>query len=294
MTNKIYKVYIIIFMLGFIINLFLVEFYKEVNQYNEILTIDNLSKISQMNISGSDLYKIKNYCEENKIDFPTYLARFMMVNDFEVESVGDDLAKDYYKVNNKYIEDLYNIIFNDIECFPIYFSDSNEVQYTYDNSFLAPRTYGGERKHLGIDIIDSKNESGRLKIVSMSDGVIENLGWLELGGYRVGIRSNSGVYFYYAHLDSYVEGLKEGDKVEAGDVIGYMGDTGYGQEGTRGKFVVHLHLGVMLPAINEIKEEIWINPYPILNLYDNNFVVDNMRNNISIWDIIKEKNTPVN
>ena len=69
----------------------------------------------------------------------------------------------------------------------------------------------------------------------MTDGVIVNKGWLEQGGYRLGIVAPGGAYFYYAHLDSYAE-LEEGDVVQAGDILGYMGDSGYGEEGTKGKF----------------------------------------------------------
>ena len=44
------------------------------------------------------------------------------------------------------------------------------------------------------------------------------------------------------NLSSYA-GIKEGDPISAGDVIGFMGDTGYSKrEGTTGKFPVHLHL----------------------------------------------------
>ena len=64
-------------------------------------------------------------------------------------------------------------------------------------------------------------------IVSMTDGVVQSKGWLPKGGYRIGILAPSGGYFYYAHLDSYAD-IKEGDRVKAGDVIGFMGDTGYG------------------------------------------------------------------
>ena len=47
------------------------------------------------------------------------------------------------------------------------------------------------------------------------------MGWLELGGYRIGIRSTHGAYLYYAHLDSYRKGLAIGDMVKAGDILGY-------------------------------------------------------------------------
>ena len=62
---------------------------------------------------------------------------------------------------------------------------------------------------------------------------------------RIGITAPTGAYFYYAHLDSYAE-LEKGDPVKAGDLLGYMGDSGYGEEGTTGEFPVHLHLGIYL------------------------------------------------
>ena len=77
---------------------------------------------------------------------------------------------------------------------------------------------------------------------------MEKIGWLPLGGYRIGIRSPGGGYFYYAHLSSYAEDFSEGDKVKAGEILGFLGDTGYGEEGTRGKFPPHLHLGIYISA----------------------------------------------
>ena len=105
-----------------------------------------------------------------------------------------------------------------------------------------------------------KNERGRYPVVSMSDGVVTNIGWLEKGGYRIGITSPNGVYFYYAHLESYAS-VKEGDDIQAGELLGFMGDSGYGEEGTVGKFDVHLHLGIYSW---DTGEEISVNPYYVL------------------------------
>ena len=81
----------------------------------------------------------------------------------------------------------------------------------------------------------------------MTDGVIEKIGWLEMGGWRIGVRAPGGAYLYYAHLYDYAGDFKEGDRVKAGELIGYMGDTGYGKtEGTRGNFDVHLHVGIYI------------------------------------------------
>ena len=66
-------------------------------------------------------------------------------------------------------------------------------------------------------------------------------------------------------MNSYGKGIKEGKKIEAGDLLGYMGNTGYGPEGTMDQFPVHLHLGI---AYDLNGKDIWINPYPILYLYE--------------------------
>ena len=105
-----------------------------------------------------------------------------------------------------------------------------------------------------------RNERGIYPVLSISDGTVTNLGWLEKGGYRIGITSNSGTYYYYAHLESY-SNLKEGDAVEAGELLGYMGDSGYGPEGTVGQFDVHLHFGIYLYRDGS---EISFNPYYLL------------------------------
>ena len=100
-------------------------------------------------------------------------------------------------------------------------------------------------------------------VLSMTEGTIEKMGWLPLGGYRVGIRSPHGGYFYYAHLSEYEKNIKEGKKVHAGDILGFMGNTGYGEMGTSGKFPVHLHLGIYILSPDE--KELSVNPYWILN-----------------------------
>ena len=91
---------------------------------------------------------------------------------------------------------------------------------------------------------------------------LEKVGWLPLGGYRIGIRSPGGGYFYYAHLSSYAREFQTGEQIKAGEVLGFLGDTGYGEEGTAGKFVPHLHLGIYVRTQTE--EEHALNPYPVL------------------------------
>ena len=139
---------------------------------------------------------------------------------------------------------------------------SPNVSVSFHNTWQAERNYGGKRKHEGIDLMADPDKSGYFPIVSMTDGTIEQVGWLEKGGWRIGIRSDNGNYYYYAHLESYVGDWKEGDQVQAGDLLGYMGDSGYGPEGTTGQFPVHLHVGIYMPL--GVEDELAINPYWML------------------------------
>ena len=67
----------------------------------------------------------------------------------------------------------------------------------YSDSWNKARNFGGDRHHEGTDIMSGtvSKKRGEIPVLSMSDGVVEQIGWLKLGGYRVGIRSPKGVYF---------------------------------------------------------------------------------------------------
>ncbi len=138
------------------------------------------------------------------------------------------------------------------------------LKISYVDGWMAERTYKGKRGHEGTDVMASLDKRGVYPVLSMTDGVITNLGWLEKGGYRVGITSNSGTYYYYAHLDSYAN-ISEGSKVKAGELLGYMGDSGYGPEGTKGQFAVHLHVGIYTVKDGQ---EISVNPYYVLQFLE--------------------------
>ena len=166
--------------------------------------------------------------------------------------------KEYLKVTES--------IWNDVKYFPVpEFPDSKGLTVSYVDTWMSERTYGGSRGHEGTDIMAKKNVRGLYPIVSMTDGVVTKKGWLEQGGYRIGITAPSGAYFYYAHLESYAD-LEVGDVVKAGDILGFMGDSGYGEEGTIGKFAVHLHLGIY---INSDEKEVSVNPYWVLRYIEN-------------------------
>ena len=169
----------------------------------------------------------------------------------------------------KYYLETTESIWNDVKIFPVPESTSNhDLTVSYINSWMSERTYGGKRGHEGTDIMANKNERGLYPVLSMTDGVITQKGWLPKGGYRIGIESPGGAYFYYAHLDSYAN-VAVGDNVKAGDILGFMGDSGYGEEGTVGQFPVHLHLGIYIyPEGREVS----INSYWVLRYIENHKV----------------------
>lgn len=161
----------------------------------------------------------------------------------------------------------FHTLLSDGRYFPVGVDAAGEYTVSYEDSWGGTRTYGGKRCHEGTDIMPSQNKSGLFPIISVSDGVVEKKGWLTLGGYRIGIRSDQGAYYYYAHLNRYADGIAEGKKVCAGETIGYMGDSGYGEEGTVGQFAVHLHFGIYLDMEGT---EVSVNPYSILKYLEKN------------------------
>ncbi len=120
-------------------------------------------------------------------------------------------------------------------------------------------------------------------IIAVESGYVEALGWNQYGGWRIGIRSfDKKRYYYYAHLRQnypYAEGLAEGAVVTAGDVIGYMGHTGYSTtENVNNIKTVHLHWGLQLVFDESQKEgnnEIWVDCYELSKfLYKNRCEVE--------------------
>ena len=142
--------------------------------------------------------------------------------------------------------------------------------YSHSDDFGASRSFGFKRKHLGHDMMGALGTP----VVAVEGGVVEAMGWNRYGGWRIGIRSfDSRRYYYYAHLQKdtpFAPGLQEGDVVQAGDLIGFMGRTGYSdKENVNNIETVHLHFGIQLIFDESQKEclsEIWIDAYDIVRL----------------------------
>jgi murein DD-endopeptidase MepM/ murein hydrolase activator NlpD len=111
----------------------------------------------------------------------------------------------------------------------------------------AARSEG--RTHQGIDIFASRGTP----VVSATHGIVVRRGWNRLGGRTVTVLGPGRIYHYYAHLDAWDTPMP-GDWVEAGTVLGYVGDSG-NAAGTP----THLHYG--LYGVGGVA----FNPYPLLS-----------------------------
>lgn len=270
-----------------VIPIFIVLFIFSVIRISNYFSIERYSKIKK-NVSETDgfrnpkmmddtLYMIKTKSNQESADFVKVFTTLLQMYQFDLQKsdINDISIKRcnrIYKemVKSENFEEYYSsvqAVLADLRYFPVAFDGEQNYSFSFEDSFGSSRSYNGNYSHEGTDIMAGVNESGIYPIVSVSDGIVENVGWLPKGGYRIGIRGKSGGYFYYAHLQKKSITVKKGDTVKAGQRIGYMGDTGYGPEGTTGKFPVHLHFGIYIKTQN--KEELSVNPYYYLRYLEN-------------------------
>ena len=133
--------------------------------------------------------------------------------------------------------------------------------YSFRDSWGDARSFGGRRMHEGTDIFAGYGTP----VLSVCYGYVELIGWNRLGGWRIGVRAADNTYFYYGHLSSYARGVRQGVILRPGQVIGYVGSSGYGRPGTAGKFPPHLHFGVYKDTG---KAEWAMDPYGLLRRWE--------------------------
>lgn len=183
-----------------------------------------------------------------------------MVGEYEIESTPNDNSE------QKVWEKRYGL--------KAFLPIAKNFPYSDYDDFGASRSYGYNRPHLGHDMMGQIGTP----IIAVESGYVEALGWNQYGGWRIGIRSfDKKRYYYYAHLRQnypFQKSLKEGSVVTAGDVIGYLGHTGYSTtENTNNIDIAHLHFGIQLIFDESQKDgnnEIWIDCYQLVRfLYHN-------------------------
>jgi murein DD-endopeptidase MepM/ murein hydrolase activator NlpD len=133
--------------------------------------------------------------------------------------------------------------------FPVYGTAS------FGDSFGAPRPNIPGGWHHGEDIFAPPGTP----LLAVADGTLHTIGFTKIGGYRLWLRDTEGNEFYYAHLSAYSPLAVEGRSVEAGDVIGFIGDTGDAEGGSP-----HLHFEIHPAAMAGLGYDGVVAPYSIL------------------------------
>ncbi len=133
----------------------------------------------------------------------------------------------------------------------VVFPISGTVSLPLIDSYGFPRAPGTPDAHWheGIDIFAPRGTP----LVATESGVVNRVGVARLGGKKLWITGDSGVDWYYAHLEEFAPGLANGQRVEAGDLVGYVGDSG-NAVGTPPHLHMELHPDGARP----------INPFPLL------------------------------
>jgi murein DD-endopeptidase MepM/ murein hydrolase activator NlpD len=133
--------------------------------------------------------------------------------------------------------------------FPVYGTAS------FGDSFGAPRPNIPGGWHHGEDIFAAEGTP----LLAVADGTLHTIGFTKIGGYRLWLRDTEGNEFYYAHLSAYSPLAVEGRTVEAGDVIGFVGDTGDAEGGSP-----HLHFEIHPASMAGLGYDGVVAPYSIL------------------------------
>jgi murein DD-endopeptidase MepM/ murein hydrolase activator NlpD len=135
--------------------------------------------------------------------------------------------------------------------FPVQGGDPSRIVDTFDDD------RGNSHRHEAIDIIAPRGTP----VVAVEDGSIKKLFDSKAGGLTIYQFDADEIYcYYYAHLDRYAFGMREGMTVRRGDIIGYVGSTGNASPDNP-----HLHFAIFrLGPEKRWWEGTPINPYPLL------------------------------
>jgi murein DD-endopeptidase MepM/ murein hydrolase activator NlpD len=128
----------------------------------------------------------------------------------------------------------------------------------YGDSYGAFRGDVAGNWHHGDDIFASLGAP----ILACADGIVYSVGWNDVGGNRLWLRDQEGNEFYYAHLSAFTPLAQNGGVVKAGDVLGFVGNTGDAQ-GTP----THLHFEVHPSSLLFMGYDGAVNPTPYLDAW---------------------------
>ena len=125
----------------------------------------------------------------------------------------------------------------------------------FGDTFGAFRGDVAGKWHHGEDLVAPSGTP----LLAVADGTLFSVGWNDIGGWRLWLRDDGGNEFYYAHLDAYSPLAVAGRRVRAGDVLGFVGDSGDAEGG-----LPHLHFEIHPVEFLSLGYDGAVAPYPFL------------------------------
>ncbi len=250
--------------------------------YNKFSHVQFKINIPQKNISAfqmpvQNFFKLNSLSQKYNIAFEELITIYSLENNFfpnksitaSENEIEQSMIINYNQVKKKYSPRLINQystmfknIISDIKYFPIAADvcTENDLPYIYGDNW--EKTYRAKIPQ-GCNIFDRENISARIPIVSMTDGKISNINWDDSLGYNIAIISSNQNKYIYCHFDKFANNLQKNSEIEAGQLLGYMGNT---QKDELYKSV-HLHLCIS-PKTTFVSDDFFINPYLFLRLIE--------------------------
>ena len=230
----------------------------------DILKLDMIA-VQNFRIPSKNLFLLKRLAGDYDIDFAELLSIYAIDNNFfkdskssvKISDIEYKYAVNYKSILKKYdrksIVPYYNMfksIFAELEYFPITLIDSN-------NYMLSEAL---EQEIEGIEITNKSLSHSNISVVSMTDGIIKDIGFDKNDGMYVSIVTQNNNVYYYANLDNLNKALSKNRKISSGQYIGQMGKN----QINRNKENLIIRIS---PAFKKIP---FINPYPFLKYIENN------------------------
>lgn len=174
-------------------------------------------------IRKNDYFRII-YEEKTRYDGP---------ENVEIRKTGKIVAAEFNTSGRSH----YAFLFENGDGFPGYFDDRGKslrkqllkapLSYTRISSSYSRRRYHPVLHHYAPHYgIDYAAPTGT-PIMSTGDGTVIKASRTRANGKYVKIRHNNNYITYYLHLSRFAKGIKQGVKIKQGQVIGYVGSTGY-------------------------------------------------------------------
>jgi hypothetical protein len=216
--------------------------------------------VAAFRIPHSAFAQLRGYSAEYGIDFAQATAYYSIEHAFfptrteTSKSVGafmrgfEDTRDSYRERDVEPYTALFASLLGEIKCFPIPLGCD---EYMFGDSWSA--------RSGGAYIIDRENVRGRIPVVSMTAGIVAEAGWKEKTGFQVEIITTKGTTYIYSNLEDFAAGITQGQAVQPGTLLGYMGVVGQAS--------ARLYLEIM-PVFPPGGKDFRINPYPFLRLME--------------------------